>query len=324
MNTHIVSAFNQAIDQAARYAGQTSPNPCVGAAALDASGKTLAVHAHERAGEGHAEANLIRTLEESGSTGAARTLIVTLEPCNHQGRTPACTEAIIRAGFHEVYFGATDPNSKVKGGGAERLRQAGIQVFGPEEIREFRDFDTAFLDRCKDLIRTFAHWSRTGRPWVTLKTAINLEGTMIPPPGQKTFTSPSSLRLAHELRKRADAILTGSGTILADNPTFTVRHVSDHSPHPSRKPRWLAILDRRGRVSEAAVTSAKANGFRVYSGKDIAETLDFLGKEGVLEVLVEAGPNLTQAFIDGGFWNQHVVIQQEPGAPDHVETRYRE
>jgi diaminohydroxyphosphoribosylaminopyrimidine deaminase/5-amino-6-(5-phosphoribosylamino)uracil reductase len=91
-----------------------------------------------------------------------------------------------------------------------------------------------------------------------------------------------------------------------------------------RKRRWLAILDRRGRLSPSVIAQAERNGFRVYLGKTIEETLGFLGKEGVLEVLVEAGPNLSQAFIEGDFWNQHVVIQQEPGAPDHIESRFRE
>jgi diaminohydroxyphosphoribosylaminopyrimidine deaminase/5-amino-6-(5-phosphoribosylamino)uracil reductase len=113
--------------------------------------------------------------------------------------------------------------------------------------------------------------------------------------------------------------LTGSGTILADQPLFTVRHVPDHPG----KVRWLAILDRRGRVSSSFITQAERNGFKVHLAQDLDETLRFLGSEGVLEVLVEAGPTLTQAVIEGDFWNQHVLIQSEPGAPDHLEVRVR-
>jgi diaminohydroxyphosphoribosylaminopyrimidine deaminase/5-amino-6-(5-phosphoribosylamino)uracil reductase len=325
MDSQIETAFEETISKASLFAGLTSPNPCVGAAALDRKGKILTVQAHERAGELHAEAKVIRELEISGLLHEAHSLIVTLEPCNHAGRTPPCADAIIKAGFRKVYFGAKDPNFHVHGGGAEKLRSSGLEVVSPEELPQVTQ------EACRSLIRTFAHWVKTGRPWVTMKTAMNSHGSMIPPPGQKTFTSPRSLKLAHSLRKRADAILTGSGTLLADHPEFTVRHVPDHSYGNSPKARWLAILDRRGRIEPAAITQAKQNGFEVYIGKDLEETLQFLGSKGVLEVLVEAGPTLSQAIITEGFWNQHVLIKQ--GSPstesgissieDTVEIRYR-
>ena len=316
----IQSAFDEALRLAATFAGRTSPNPCVGAAALDSHGTILSIQAHEQAGQLHAEANVIAELERKGLLGNAHTMVVTLEPCNHFGKTPPCADAVIRSGFKRVFVGATDPNPRVQGRGIEKLRAAGIEVIGPQEILT-SDPTSQIPNRCEELIRSFAHWSKSGLPWVTLKTALNLQGTMIPPVGQKTFTSPESLRLAHELRRRADAILTGSGTILADQPTFTVRHISDHPVPPVGKARWLVILDRRSRVSARYLEAAKARGFQVHLSQGIPETLQFLGSQGVIEVLVEAGPTLTQSFIDGGFWNQHVLIQQKPAAPDHVSVR---
>lgn len=310
--------FEQIIELAGRFAGLTSPNPCVGAAALTASGHVLSIQAHERAGEAHAEAKVLRDLESRGLEKEAHTLLVTLEPCNHAGRTPPCTKAIANAGIRRVIYGATDPNPRVPGRGAEVLRSAGIEALGPQELLK-ANAQTKIPERCELLIRSFAHWAETGRPWVCVKTAVNLEGNMIPPPGRKTFTSDSSLRLAHALRKRADAVLTGSGTILADQPQFTVRHVPDHPG----KSRWLAILDRRGRVSTSYLSQARLNGFQIHIGSDLSETLRFLGSKDVLEVLVEAGPTLTQTLLEGGFWNEHVLIQQEPGAEDQVEIRLR-
>lgn len=314
MAPDLKNIFDQMIELASRYAGATSPNPCVAAAALNAHGKVLSIQAHERAGEAHAEAKVLADLRTRGIESQAKTLLVTLEPCNHTGRTPPCSEAILGAkSIETVIFGAYDPNLRVKGGGAERLRAEGLEVIGPREL------DPEISSRCEALIRTFSHWVKTSLPWVTIKSAINLEGTMIPPTGQKTFTSPESLKLAHELRRRADAIMTGSGTILADSPLFTIRHVTDHPA----KTRWIALQDRRLRVPESWIQDAEQRGFRVHRGRDLKESLRFLGEQGVLEVLVEAGPTLTQSLLEGGIWNQHVVIQQEPGIPDHVEVRFR-
>lgn len=141
---------------------------------------------------------------------------------------------------------------------------------------------------------------------------------MIPPPGQKTFTREKSLRLAHELRKRADAIITGSGTVLADNPEFTVRHVLDH---PGKR-RWLAILDRRGRVPESYLEAARGRGFAVFKLASLEQGLKDLAALGAVEVLVEAGPAVTQACLAASLWNRHVVIRSTP-LGDRVEDLRR-
>ena len=305
------SALQAAIEMASQFIGATSPNPPVGAAAVDRQGKILSIQAHEQAGTGHAEAKVIADLGKRGLLAEVDTLFITLEPCNHHGRTPPCTEAILASGIRKVVFGVKDPNPRVAGQGAERLRAAGIDV---SECA-----DPALHQACAELIRPFAHWAATGLPWVVVKTAHTAEGSMIPPPGQKTFTSPASLKLAHELRRRADAILTGSGTVLADRPEFTVRLLPDHPLVASGlKKRKLVVLDRRGRTPEDWIKQAQDRGFEVLIRADLQETMKELGKAGVLEVLVEAGPELSSAILHSSLWNQHVLITQG----DHVYWNY--
>jgi diaminohydroxyphosphoribosylaminopyrimidine deaminase/5-amino-6-(5-phosphoribosylamino)uracil reductase len=303
---------------AEQYLGATSPNPCVGAAAVSKEGTLLSIMAHQKAGTPHAEALVITDLRERGLLSEAHTLLVTLEPCNHHGRTPPCSEGIILAhqetgAFKKVIFICRDPNPKVPGHGLKRLQEAGIET----RCLEDDEPEGKIVARGLDLIRAFAYWTKTGKPWVTIKIARNLEKIMIPPSGAKTFTSESSLTLAHELRKRADAIMTGSGTILADRPLLTVRNVADHA----EKKRRLVIMDRRGRVDAKYIEQAQANGFEVLVEKDVSKALDLLGSQGCLEVLVEAGPTLTDYLIQADLWNEQVVITtQTPPLPDRIEV----
>lgn len=307
------ASLRAAIERATCFIGATAPNPPVGAAAMDAAGNLLSVQAHERAGTGHAEAKVIQDLTRRDLLSRTHTLFITLEPCNHHGRTPPCTEAILASGIRRVVYGTADPNPRVAGQGAERLRQAGIEV---SECP-----DAALRAECRKLIQPFAHWAKTGYPWVVAKTAHLADGSMIPPPGEKTFTSPASLRFAHELRKRADAILTGSGTVLADQPEFTVRHVEDHPLVAShQKKRYLVVLDRRGRTPAHWVREAVARGFEVLIRSDLEESLRELGRLGVLETLVEAGPQLSSAVLSLGVWNEHVIITQGTSAADRIEV----
>ncbi len=295
--THYGTTMREAAALAARFRGATAPNPTVGAAAVDCDGAILSIQAHERAGTGHAEAKVLLDCENRGLTARIHALVITLEPCNHHGRTPPCTEAILRAGVRRVVFGEADPNPKVAGGGGARLREAGLEVA------------QLSLPETAELIAPFAQWSVRRIPFVTIKTAHDPTGSMLPPPGTKTFTSEASLKLAHELRKRADALLTGSGTVLADRPQFTVRRVPDH-PGKRRK---LVILDRRGRVAREAadwLREREADGFEIRIETSYEEALRHLADQGVLEVLVEAGPEVTQAAIQSGLWNRHYRIEQ--------------
>jgi len=319
LSSAVAEAMNRAVDAAALFRGATAPNPPVGCTLLDDSGSILAVEAHRRAGGPHAEAAAIAFCRDTGTLDRIRTVVVTLEPCNHWGRTPPCTEAILSTPAASVVIGAADPNSMVAGGGLARLRAAGLAVC---DLGDMPDGGAvALAARCSDLIAPFAKRAATGRPWVTVKQALDPSGSMIPPPGAKTFTSPAALRYAHALRRRADAVLTGSGTVLADDPDFTVRRVPDH---PGRQ-RQLAILDRRHRVPARYMEAAAERRLVAFTADDLGAALDRLAAAGALEVLVEAGPAVTGSVLDGDAWDEHVLILKSatPGAPDRAEVRRR-
>jgi len=294
-----------ACHEARLWLGATSPNPAVGAVALDENGEILAVAAHHHAGQDHAEAALLKICREKNLLPHLHTMCITLEPCNHFGRTPPCSEAIIAAGVRRVVVGTRDPNPRVAGGGCERLLQAGIEVVEGVEN-----------EACRRLIHAFAHFSRTGTPFVTVKRAFDASGSMIPPVGQKTFTSRESLILAHRLRKKADAIVTGSGTILADTPLFNVRHVQDFA----NKRRILAILDRRGRISRNYIEQAAERGLDVIIYQSLDSCFSDLVNHGIRDVLVESGPILSQSILDSPYWTMRVDIYS--GSQDRVEVLF--
>jgi len=313
----IATAFSRALDLARAYEGATAPNPPVGCVVLDAAGNEVGAGAHRRAGLPHAEAEVITAAQLAGVAGWIDTVVVTLEPCNHHGRTPPCVDAILATGARQVWIGCRDPNPRVGGGGAERLRAAGRKV---DFLSGLAHPAAAMLHA--DAARLLAPFSRlvsTGLPFITIKQAISAAGSMVPPAGQKTFTSQSALELAHRLRRRADAILTGSGTVLADDPQFTVRLVPDHPG----KQRQLVILDRRDRVPAAYLDAATQRGFLVHCSRDVAEALAGLGAAGAMEVLVEAGPTLTGSMLAAGLWDEHVLIEQgaSPDGTDRVTVR---
>lgn len=283
MPSPVTHAFFETIALAESFEGATWPNPPVGAAVLGPHGEIMAIAAHELAGEAHAEAQL---LEKVRAHRRVETLFVTLEPCNHFGKTPPCVDAILKVRPKEVVIGTRDPNPKVQGGGARRLEENGIAV---------KWLEGELARRCADLIAPFKKWSETQRPWVTLKTVFNSMGSMIPPEGQKTFSSEAALVFAHTLRKRSGAILTGSGTVLADWPLFTVRKIPDHSRMPKR---WLGVLDRRGRLKSSAArvwVEGRSQNFNVRVGADLNEMIRFFGAEGVHRILIEAGPELSKS-----------------------------
>jgi diaminohydroxyphosphoribosylaminopyrimidine deaminase / 5-amino-6-(5-phosphoribosylamino)uracil reductase len=290
-DAQLALAMRAALAAARPWEGATSPNPPVGCAVLDRVGNVLAAAGHHGAGQIHAEALAIKIAREAGQVELIHTVVVTLEPCNHHGRTPPCTEAILATPAEHVVIGVADPNPKVAGGGADHLRRAGLLV-------DFLQSDTSQVER---LIAPFKKRVTTGLPFVTVKQAINRDGTMLPPAGQKTFTSQGSLMIAHALRRRADAILTGSGTVLADDPHFTVRLLPDHA----NKRRQLILFDRRKRIPETYLEAATARGFDVSFASDLETALR---ESAVLEVLVEAGPQLTGHVLNSPFWDEHVTI----------------
>jgi diaminohydroxyphosphoribosylaminopyrimidine deaminase/5-amino-6-(5-phosphoribosylamino)uracil reductase len=312
------AAFLHALQAAREFEGATSPNPPVGCVLLDEKGNELAVAAHRKAGGLHAEALAIEMCRQARLLDRIHTVIVTLEPCNHTGRTPPCTNAILATPARQVWIGTPDPNNEVLGGGAERLAAEGLAV---HFVRDLGHAGAEELEAsCNRLIAPFAKRLRTGLPWITVKQALDTSGSMIPPTGRKTFTSPSSLALAHRMRRRADAILTGSGTVLADEPEFTVRLVSDF---PSRS-RELVILDRRGRVSQSYLAAARQRGLKPVVEASLKAALTRLSANGALEVLLEAGPTLTQEVLGSGIWDEHVVITKgRDQEEDRISVRYR-
>jgi diaminohydroxyphosphoribosylaminopyrimidine deaminase / 5-amino-6-(5-phosphoribosylamino)uracil reductase len=309
----IALGFRLAIDEAVRFIGATAPNPPVGCAILDAQGQILSVAAHHRAGEPHAEALALLLCREAGLMYRAAAAVVTLEPCNHTGRTGPCTEALLASPIREVWIGAPDPNPRVVGGGEARLREAGL------DVRRVPAASTVGLD-CAALIAPFATAARGGRPWITVKQALDTHGGMVPPPGAKTFTGTEALHLAHRLRRATDAIITGMGTILADSPHFTVRHLPDH---PGRQ-RIIAVPDRGERLPDAYRREAESRGFLLRTAPDLSSLLQLLAREGVLWAMVEAGPRLLATIERDGLWDDWLTIRHDACGQDRFSVRGRE
>ncbi len=196
--------------QAARLAlmghGRVEPNPMVGCIITTSDGKVVGDGFHEKCGESHAE---IHALAMAGKSAIGGTAYVTLEPCNHQGKTPPCSQALLESGIKRVVIGVRDPNEEASGG-ADFLDEHGIEV----EI-----VDDAL---CKEIIAPFAHRIKTGLPWITCKWAQSIDGCIETPDSDSPWIScEESQKLVHEERGRVDAIVVGVGTVVADNPTLT-------------------------------------------------------------------------------------------------------
>lgn len=207
----ILSFMKRSLTLAARGAGTTHPNPMVGAVVV-ADGRIVGEGWHREPGGRHAE---VLALEEAGSAARGATLFVNLEPCDHMGRTPPCTGAIIEAGIARVFAAIRDPHSLVDGRGFETLREAGIEV------------DTGTMaQEAEELNRAFFHFHRMETPYVTLKLASTLDGRIADPAGDSRWITGEKARKAvHRLRAEVDAVMVGVGTVLADDPMLTVRGV---------------------------------------------------------------------------------------------------
>ena len=276
-----------ALREAARGVGRTSPNPAVGAVIVRA-GRVLARGHHRAAGQPHAEIEALRALKRPAQARGA-TIYVTLEPCSTHGRTPPCTEAILRAGLARVVVGATDPNPRHAGGGVGILEAGGVEV------------RTGVLDaECRRLNRPFNRWIVTGRPWVIAKVALTLDGRLSRPPGEDRWLSgPAARAHAHRQRARVDAILVGAGTVRADNPRLTVRGVP--GADPGRQP-WRVVLTRGGGLPAGAhlFTDEWRERTLVFRDQPLEAVLGDLGARQVTSVLIEGGGQvLGQAFQAG-------------------------
>jgi diaminohydroxyphosphoribosylaminopyrimidine deaminase/5-amino-6-(5-phosphoribosylamino)uracil reductase len=235
--------MQQALELARKGIALASPNPCVGAVLVDAQGKVIGRGAHTYEGRKHAE---VLALEQAGDRARNATLYVNLEPCSHVGRTGPCADAVIAAGVKHVFVAMRDPNPAVGGQGLARLRNAGIEVqegLGETEARKLNE--------------SFAKYVRHKTPFVTLKTAMTLDGKIAPPPEESTtpgtlgsltasggwITSAEARAHVHELRHANDAIMVGVGTIISDDPLLT-----DRTGLPRRRPLLRVILDSRLRL----------------------------------------------------------------------------
>jgi diaminohydroxyphosphoribosylaminopyrimidine deaminase / 5-amino-6-(5-phosphoribosylamino)uracil reductase len=260
---------------------QVSPNPGVGAAIRTSDGQVF-VGCTQPPGGAHAEVMAIRAAVQAGASFVGATLATTLEPCNHHGRTGPCTEAILAAKINRVIVGILDPDPQVAGTGIRRLTEAGVSIgvgVGDNEINE--------------QLRYYLHHRRTGRPYVTLKLAMSLDGKAAAPDGSSQWITSEQARTdGHRLRADHDAILVGAGTVRADDPSLTVRHVD--GPDPLR-----VVLGR-------ADSLAKVHPCREMSGA-LVDVLEQLGADGVLSVLVEGGPTVAAEFHRMGLVNTYVA-----------------
>jgi diaminohydroxyphosphoribosylaminopyrimidine deaminase / 5-amino-6-(5-phosphoribosylamino)uracil reductase len=223
-------AMARALELAARGLETTDPNPRVGC--VIAQGEEVVAEGwHERAGEPHAEVNALRA---AGSRASGATAYVTLEPCSHHGRTPPCVDALIAARVARVVFALEDPNPQVSGRGADALRRAGVAVASGLLAAEAAEINLGFLQRM-----------RTGRPWVRLKLAMSLDGrTALANGASQWITGPAARDDVQHWRARSSAILTGIGTVLADDPRLDVRLPEPRSGGPRRQP-LRVVLDTR-------------------------------------------------------------------------------
>jgi diaminohydroxyphosphoribosylaminopyrimidine deaminase/5-amino-6-(5-phosphoribosylamino)uracil reductase len=303
--------MRRAFDLARKARGNTSPNPAVGAIALDAGGTTVGEGYHERAGTDHAE---IVALAQAGEKARGGTLFVTLEPCDHEGRTPPCTQAILTAGVRRVVVAAEDADSRVRGRGIARLRAAGVHV----DVGVGRD-------EAQELNAAYMHHRTTGRSFVALKMAASLDGAVAPRAGVRhRLTGARAFEFVNELRYEHDAILVGVHTAIVDDPKLTVR-----PPRQRAVPYLRIVADAHGllpldghltrdaatiptmvvgteampaerraafesRAVEVVICPATPEGY-----VDLGAMLSVLGGRGIVSILCEGGPTLAASLLAG-------------------------
>jgi diaminohydroxyphosphoribosylaminopyrimidine deaminase/5-amino-6-(5-phosphoribosylamino)uracil reductase len=291
--------MRRALVLARKGVGKTAPNPAVGCVIVR-DGVIVGEGWHKKAGTPHAE---IHALEQAGALARGADLYVTLEPCSHFGKTPPCAAAVVAAGISRVFVGMIDPNPLVSGKGVAQLQAAGVGV------------TTGILtNECRLLNLPFIKHVTTGLPYVTMKSAMTLDGKTATMSGDSRWISSAASRtLVHRLRSEADAVMTGSGTLLADDPQLTVRMVRGRNPlrvvidSALRTPVNSALLAESAtapviiatasgdekRIARLAAKGAEVLLCRQADGQvDLAALLKILGSRGIQSILLEAGERL--------------------------------
>ncbi|MBS1982578.1 MAG: bifunctional diaminohydroxyphosphoribosylaminopyrimidine deaminase/5-amino-6-(5-phosphoribosylamino)uracil reductase RibD [Bdellovibrionales bacterium] len=281
--------MRQALAEARLGGHAVKPNPQVGAALLSLGGELVLGH-HQKVGGPHAEAQVLSECVRRGINPRGATIAVTLEPCSHHGRTPPCADALVNAGVARVIVGGLDPFPLVAGRGLERLRNAGIEVI-PDVLRE----------ECEALNTEWLFAHRHVRPYVRLKMATSIDGLWTAADGESQWiTGPAARARGHELRALADSLITGRGTVERDDPQLTVRLPGFSAPQPK-----VWILSRTRTIDLAGRKLASLPGraeSRVVA--DLSAFLSELYQLHQFSVLVEAGPQLTGAFLAAGLFEE--------------------
>jgi len=310
--------MRRALELAGKAAGRTSPNPMVGAVIVK-NGRVIAEGYHKKAGRPHGE---IEALRKAGKRARGAQMFVNLEPCCHQGRTPPCTGAIIKSGIKEVYIGMRDPNPLVAGKGIRQLKRAGITVHSG-----------ILKSECQRLNEVFVKYILTGRPFVTLKSALSLDGKIATSSGESQWiTGPEARERVHQMRDQVDAILVGAGTVFKDNPRLTTRLKKGKGHNPAR-----VILDARAEIPLKArvfhqarrdrviyVTTRRASNYRINwlhkAGVSVyilperndhislKKLVKLLGQSGIISVLVEGGSKLNASALKAGIVDKAVLF----------------
>jgi diaminohydroxyphosphoribosylaminopyrimidine deaminase/5-amino-6-(5-phosphoribosylamino)uracil reductase len=278
MTTNDERMMRLAVDTACTARLRSRPNPWVGAVVVAQNGEVF-TGATLEPGNAHAE---IVALNAAAHHAQGSTLFSTLEPCNHTGRTGPCTQAIINAGVSRVVVGTLDPDSKVSGSGVQHLRDAGLTV------------DVGVLEQeVKQQLAAYLHHRATGRPFVVLKMASTIDGRIAATDGSsKWITGETARKRVHQLRAESDAIVVGAGTVRADDPSLTVRDADGPSPRRI----VLGTID----------ASAKVHPCTQWTGT-LPDLLDTLGKEGVVQLLVEGGARVAASFHRERLINQYIM-----------------
>jgi diaminohydroxyphosphoribosylaminopyrimidine deaminase/5-amino-6-(5-phosphoribosylamino)uracil reductase len=300
--------MKEALRLAKKGIGRTSPNPMVGAVIVR-SGRIIGSGFHKRAGADHAEVDALKKIGRQATAGDV--MYVTLEPCNHYGRTPPCTEAILKSGLNKIVIGAKDPNPSVSGGGAAFLKKKGIDV------------TTGVLEsECKRLNETYMKFVSTGRPFVIAKSALTMDGWTATSIGQsKWITNDQSRAFVHRLRDRMDAVLVGVGTVLADDPLLTSRLKNRRGKDPirvivdthSKMPHNAKVLNHHSDsqtlvivnegISTESLRPLENNMVSMIrcpakEGRiDLGIMLDILGRMSITSLLVEGGAAIMGTLI---------------------------